>query len=73
MPFGDLFPRLLVDVAIDIGLGDRSHVQLGKLPFYHSTTPAMVQRLVEQGRSDRVVVGHDVAGGCCGGWFRPEI
>jgi hypothetical protein len=31
----DLLPSLPVNVAIDDGLGDRSHMQLGKLPFYH--------------------------------------
>ena len=34
MLLGNLLPSLPVHVAIDDGLGDRSHMQPGKLPFY---------------------------------------
>jgi hypothetical protein len=35
MVFGDLLPILLIDVAIDDGLGESPYMQPGKLPFYH--------------------------------------
>lgn len=31
----NLLPGLAVHIAIDEGLGDVLHLQLGKLPFYH--------------------------------------
>jgi hypothetical protein len=34
MLLDNLLPSLLVHVAIDDGLRDGSHMQLGKLPFY---------------------------------------
>ena len=34
-PPSDLLPSLLVDVAIDDGLGDGEPLKPGKLPFHH--------------------------------------